>query len=224
MVSPKTLQFLEDIKENNNREWFHENKSYYEEYKKEYAKLIQAFLDEMTPKDEALKHLEPKDCSFRIARDIRFSKDKTPYKTHMGIWLSGGTKNTNMPGYYIHIEKGKSFIGGGVWWPDNADLKKIRKEIAYFYEDLEEILNDKKFKKEFGSFERDDTNSLKTSPKDYEKDHPAIEFLKLKSFTAGQKIDDSLLTDKDFVKKISEKLIALKPLNNFLTRGLTTED
>lgn len=224
MVSPKILQFLKDIKENNNREWFHENKNYYEEYKKEYSKLIQEFLDEMIPMDDSLRHLEVKDCAFRIARDIRFSKDKTPYKTHAGIWLSGGTKNTNLPGYYIHIEEGKSFIGGGVWWPDNNDLKKIRKEIAYFTEDLEEVLNDKNFKKEFGNFERTETNSLKTSPKDYEKNHPAIEYLKLKSFTAGQNIDDKLLTDKDFVKKISGKLIALKPLNEFLTRALTTED
>jgi len=224
MVAPKIIQFIEDIKQNNNREWFHDNKASYEEYKKEYSKLIQEFLDEMIPMDESLRHLEVKDCSFRIARDIRFSKDKTPYKTHMGIWLSGGTKNTNLPGYYIHIEPGKSFIGGGVWWPDNNDLKKIRKEIAYFYEDLEEILEDKNFKKEYGSFERTETNSLKTSPKDYEKDHVAIEYLKLKSFTAGQTIDDKLLNDKDFVKKISEKLIVLKPLNEFLTRALTTED
>lgn len=224
MVSPKILQLLKDIKENNNREWFHDNKAYYEEYKKEYSKLIQEFLDEMIPLDDSLRHLEVKNCSFRIARDIRFSKDKTPYKTHAGIWLSGGTKNTNLPGYYIHIEEGKSFIGGGVWWPDNADLKKIRKEIAFFTEDLESVLNDKNFKKEFGDFERNESNSLKTSPKDYEKDHPAIDYLKLKSFTAGQNLDDKILLDKDFVKKISQKLIALKPLNEFLTRALTTED
>lgn len=224
MVSPKILQFLKDIKENNNREWFHDNKAYYEEYKKEYSKLIQEFLDEMIPMDDSLRHLEVKNCSFRIARDIRFSKDKTPYKTHAGIWLSGGTKNTNLPGYYIHIEEGKSFIGGGVWWPDNTDLKKIRKEIAYFTEDLEEVLQNKNFKKEFGDFERNESNSLKTSPKDYEKDHPAIEYLKLKSFTAGQNLEDKTLKDKDFVKNISQKLITLKPLNEFLTRALTTED
>jgi len=224
MLSPITLKFLDDLKKNNNREWFHENKERYENYKKEYTKLIENFLEEMIPMDESLRHLEPKNCSFRIARDIRFSKDKTPYKTHMGIWLSGGTKNTNLPGYYIHIEEGKSFIGGGVWWPDAVDLKKIRKEIAYFHEDLQEILENKNFKKEFGDFERNDSNSLKNAPKDYEKDHEAIEFLKLKSFTAVQKLDDVLLKDKDFVKKVSKKLIALKPLNDFLERALTTEE
>jgi len=224
MVSKKILQFLDDLKKNNNREWFHDNKDLYENYKKDYTKLIEEFLEEMIPMDESLRHLEPKNCAFRIARDIRFSKDKTPYKTHMGIWLCGGTKNTNLPGYYIHIEEGKSFIGGGVWWPEAVDLKKIRKEIAYFYEDLQEILDDKNFKKEFGSFERNDSNSLKNAPKDYEKDHEAIEYLKLKSFTAVQNLDDSLLKDKDFVKKVSKKLIALKPLNDFLERALTTEE
>ncbi|NBL64504.1 TIGR02453 family protein [Flavobacterium sp. NST-5] len=224
MVSKKILQFLNDIKENNNREWFHANKSFYEEYKTAYSKLIQEFLNEMIPLDESLRHLEVKDCSFRIARDIRFSKDKTPYKTHLGIWLSGGTKNTNLPGYYIHIEEGKSFIAGGVWWPDHLDLKKIRKEIAYFYEDLEEIVTEKNFVKEFKSLDIDENNSLKTAPKDFDKNHPAIQYLRLKSFTASQVIDNQLLTDKDFVKKVTKKLILLKPLNDFLTRALTTED
>ncbi len=224
MVSKKILQFLNDIKKNNNREWFHANKNSYEEYKTAYSQLIQEFLDEMIPLDDSLRQLEVKDCSFRIARDIRFSKDKTPYKTHLGIWLSGGTKNTNLPGYYIHIEEGKSFIAAGVWWPDNIDLKKIRKEIAYFYEDLEEIVNDKNFVKEFKSLDIDENNSLKTAPKDFDKNHPAIKYLRLKSFTASQNIDNQLLKDKDFVKKVAEKLIVLKPLNEFLTRALTTED
>ena len=224
MLSPKIVQFLQDLNKNNNREWFHDHKAQYEIYKNEYTKLIEDFLQVMIPLDESLRHLEPKNCAFRIARDIRFSKDKTPYKTHAGIWLSGGTKNTNLPGYYIHIEPGKSFIGGGVWWPDALDLKKIRKEIAYFYEDLQAVLDNKKFKKEFGDLERNDSNALKKAPKDYEKDHEAIEYLKLKSFTAVQQIDDSLLKDQDFVQKLSEKLIALKPLNEFLERALTTEE
>ena len=224
MPSKKIIQFLDDIKANNNREWFHANKARYETYKQEYHALIENVLAEMIPKDISLANLEPKNCAFRIARDIRFSKDKTPYKTHMGIWLSPGTKNTNLAGYYIHIEKGASFIGGGVWWPNAEDLKKIRKEIAYFTEDLEELLADKNFKKEFGSLERNDTIALKNAPKDYEKDHPAIEFLKLKSFTALHKLDDSLLTDPGFVQKIAQKLILLKPLNDFLNRALTTED
>lgn len=223
MLSTKTLQFLEDLKENNNREWFQANKSYYEEYKKAYHQLISDFLEEMIPFDDSLRNLEPKKCAFRINRDIRFSKDKSPYKTHMGIWMTTDQNSANSPGYYVHIEKGGSFIAVGLHAPEAADLKKVRKEIAYFYEDLEEIVNDKDFKKTYTEFDRTEANSLKTAPKDYEKDHPAIEFLKLKSFTVSQKLDDKALFEKDFVKKTAKKLIVAKPLNDFLTRGLNTE-
>lgn len=223
MLSPKTLQFLEDLKENNNRDWFLANKSYYEEYKKEYHQLISDFLEEMIPFDDSLRNLEPKKCAFRINRDIRFSKDKSPYKTHMGIWMATDQNGTNSPGYYVHIEKGGSFIAAGLHAPEAADLKKIRKEIAYFYEDLEEIVNNKDFKKTYPELDRTEANSLKTAPKDYEKDHPAIKFLKLKSFTVSQKLDDKSLFEKDFIKKTAKKLILAKPLNDFLTRGLNTE-
>lgn len=224
MISKDTIKFLTDLKKNNNRDWFLANKPRYEQYKKEYQALIQQFLDVMVPLDQSLRHLEVKDCAFRINRDIRFSKDKTPYKTHLPIWMSTGQKNTNLAGYYLHIEPGASFIAGGVYWPDADDLKKIRKEIAHFQEDLDKVIADKNFQTEFGDFDRTDENSLKTSPKGYEKDHPAIEYLKLKCFTATQKIDDKMLYEKDFVKKISKKLIALKPLNEFLNRALTSEE
>ncbi|GEP50487.1 TIGR02453 family protein [Flavobacterium noncentrifugens] len=222
MISKESLKFLDDLKKNNNRDWFLANKSRYESYKKEYYQLVQDFLDEIKPNDHMLDHLEVKNCVFRVNRDIRFSNDKTPYKTHMGIWMSAGSKNTNLSGYYIHIENGASFIAAGLYWPDAPDLKKVRKEIAFFYDELEDIVDDKNFKSVFGALDRD--NVLKTSPKDFEKDHPAIEFLKLKSFTASAKIDDKTLTDKDFVKKTAAKLIALKPLNEFLNRALTSDE
>jgi len=221
MLSAKTLQFLEDLKKNNNRDWFLANKSRYEEYKKEYHKLIAEFLDAMKPKDKNLEMLEVKNCTFRINRDIRFSKDKSPYKSHMGIWMNTNPSGVNAPGYYIHIEKGASFVAGGFYSPEAHELKKIRKEIAFFYDELEDIVNDKNFKKHFDGLDKN--NTLKTAPKDFEKDHPAIEFLKLKSFTVSQKIADKDLTDKDFVKKTTEKLIAIKPLTEFLNRGLSAE-
>ena len=223
MLSKNTLQFLDDLKENNNREWFLANKKRYEEYKKDYHQLIGAFLDAMKPKDASLEMLEIKNCTFRINRDIRFSKDKSPYKTHLGVWMNTNSSGVNAPGYYIHIEKGKSFIAGGLYSPEANDLKKIRKEIAFFYEDLEEIVNDKKFKKIFNGLERTETNSLKNAPKDFEKDHPAIEFLKLKSFIAVSKIDDSAVFESNFVATTAEKLIVLKPLIDFLIRGLASE-
>ncbi|KAF2326045.1 DUF2461 domain-containing protein [Flavobacterium nitrogenifigens] len=224
MLAKESLQFLDDLKKNNNREWFQDNKKRYEVFKKDYHQLVSDFLDAMKPLDPSLELLEVKNCTFRINRDIRFSKDKSPYKAHLGIWMSGGTKGLNRSGYYVHIEKGASFIAGGFYSPESEDLKKVRKEIAFFYDDLQEILNDKNFKKEFGSLDFNENNSLKSMPRGYEKDHPAIEFLKLKSFTATQKYDISEVTQKDFVKKISQKLIALKPLNEFINRALDTEE
>jgi uncharacterized protein (TIGR02453 family) len=221
MLSAQALQFLEDLKKNNNRDWFLANKARYETYKKEYHKLIGEFLDAMKPKDKNLEMLEVKNCTFRINRDIRFSKDKSPYKSHMGIWMNTNPSGVNAPGYYIHIEKGASFLAGGFYSPEAHELKKIRKEIAFFYEDLEEIVDDKNFRKHFSGLDKN--NTLKTAPKDFEKDHPAIEFLKLKSFTVSHKISDKELTDKDFVKNAAQKLITIKPLIEFLNRGLDAE-
>ena len=223
MLKQESLQFIQDLKNNNNREWFQANQKRYDAYKNEYKQLVAAFIEEMSKGDDSLKHLEFKDCSFRINRDIRFSKDKSPYKTNMGIWMSAGNKNTNLAGYYVHIEPGASFIAGGVHWPDAADLKKIRREIDGFYEDLESIIKDKEFKKLYGELDRDENNTLKSSPKDFDKAHPAIEFLKLKSITATAKLDDNAVTNKDFVKETSKKLLVLKPLVEFINRGLTTE-
>lgn len=223
MLSKKSIQFLDDLKANNNREWFLANKKRYEEYKLDYHQLIGAFLEVMKPKDASLEMLEIKNCTFRINRDIRFSKDKSPYKSHMGIWMNTNSSGINAPGYYIHIEKEKSFVAGGLYSPEASDLKKIRKEIAFFYEDLEEIVTDATFKKFYTGLDRNETNALKNAPKDFEKDHPAIEFLKLKSFTVSTKIDDSELIDKNFVATTAEKLIALKPLIDFLNRGLASE-
>lgn len=224
MLAKESLQFLDDLKKNNNREWFQENKKRYEVFKKDYHQLVSDFLDVMKPLDPSLELLEIKDCTFRINRDIRFSKDKSPYKSHLGVWMSAGAKGANRSGYYVHIEKGGSFIAGGFYSPDAEELKKVRKEISFFYDDLQEILNDKNFKKEFGSLDVNENNSLKSMPRGYDKDHPAIEFLKLKSFTASQTYDISEVTKKDFVKKMSQKLIALKPLNDFINRALDTEE
>jgi uncharacterized protein (TIGR02453 family) len=224
MITKEALQFLEDLIANNNTEWMHANKKRYDNYKKDYHNFIASILAEMKPLDKTLDPLEVKNCTFRINRDIRFSKDKSPYKTNMGVWFTQNKFKKNSPGYYIHFEKGNSFIAGGVWCPEPNELKQIRKEIAFFYEDLEAIVTNKKFKTEFVSLSSDEINTLKKAPKDFDPNHPAIEFLKLKSFTASQKIDDKLFTDADFSKMVAHKLIVLKPMNDFLKRALETEE
>ena len=224
MLTKDSLEFLEDLKANNNRNWFLDSKKRYEIFKKDYQQLVSDFLDAMKPLDPSLEMLEVKNCTFRINRDVRFSKDKSPYKDHLGIWLSSGAKGMNRSGYYVHIAKSGSFIAGGLYCPEAEDLKKMRKEIAYFHDDLEEIIAAGNFKKEFGDFDRNERNLLKNPPRGYEKEHPAIEFLKLKSFETSQKFEIEEVTKKDFVAKMTKRLIVLKPLNDFINRALTSED
>ena len=118
MLSIESLKFIDDLTANNNRDWFLDNKKRYEKYKSDYQSLVAKFLTEMKPLDSTLELLEVKNCTFRINRDIRFSKDKTPYKNHLGIWMSSGTKGANRAGYYIHIGKDESFIAGGFYSPE----------------------------------------------------------------------------------------------------------
>lgn len=223
MLSKDTLEFLADLKANNNRDWFLGNKKRYETVKKDYHQLVGSLLETLKPLDSALEMLEVKDCTFRINRDIRFSKDKSPYKTNLGIWISAGSKHTEASGYYLHIENGSCFVGGGLYCPQPDQLQKIRKEIHFFYDDLLEILNEKKFQSTYQNLTRDENSTLKNPPKGYDKEDPAIEYLKLKSFTAIQKFDSKLVTQKDFVPIIAEKMMVLKPFNNFIDRALYTE-
>ena len=138
----------------------------------------------------------------------------------MAVWFSAGAKKDNLAGYYLHIENGKSFVAGGLYWPEAEPLGKIRKEIAFFQSDLEKIIDDSEFKSLYKELERNETNSLKTSPKNYDKDHPAIEFLRLKSFVASTLVSDKEVLSKDFAEKTAQQMIILKPLVDFLNRGL----
>jgi uncharacterized protein (TIGR02453 family) len=219
MLAKEAVKFIDDLALNNATEWMHANKKRYEAYKKDYHQYIGTVLSEMKLLDPALANLEIKKCTFRINRDIRFSKNKLPYKTNIGIWLPTSSSK-NAPGYYVHFEKGNCFVAGGMYCPDPVDLKKIRKEIEFFHEDLEAILTDKSFISVYKSV--DETNKLKKAPKDFDIDHPAIELLKFKSYTAVQKIEEKMFFEEDFAHKIAQKMIVLKPLNDFLRRALET--
>ena len=142
----------------------------------------------------------------------------------MGIWMPSVTRKGESSGYYLHIENEKSFLGGGMYCPLPEQLQKIRKEINFFYEDLETLINQKSFHDVYGTLNRDEKTTLKNPPKGYDKEHPAIEFLKLKSFTATQQFDTPMVTQKDFANQVGQKLLALKPLNDFINRALTSEE
>ncbi|WP_276368895.1 DUF2461 domain-containing protein [Chryseolinea sp. H1M3-3] len=216
----KTFEFLRKISRNNNRDWFEKNKPRYLEIKNEFELFIGELLHKMIQFDESLAGLDPKKLVFRIYRDIRFSKDKTPYKTFISAGLSAAGKGTGIPGYYLQIEPGnKTILAVGLYLPSAENLTKIRQEIDYNGDRLTEIANEKTFKKSFGTFWAED--KLKTMPKGYPKDHPHIELLKLKSFMVIRNFKDSEVTDKKFLSKLVDSMKSAKPLNDFLTEGLS---
>jgi uncharacterized protein (TIGR02453 family) len=212
------LTFLKSIAKNNNREWFEKNKPKYLESKKQFEDFLESLHKELLTFDESLAGLNPRKQGFRIYRDVRFSKDKRPYKINMGAGFSAHGKMEQEPGYYIHIEPGKSFVAGGIYMPDAERLSKIRQEIDYNATDFLKILNDKKFKKVFPGL--DNFDALKTAPKGYPKDHPHIDLLKNKSFVVSHRFTDTDVTSKAFVKKVAATCKILKPLNDFMTNAI----
>lgn len=224
MLQSSTLEFLLDLKQNNNRDWFLANKARYDNFKKDYHLLIGVILEKLKLIDASLSMVEVKDCAFRINRDIRFSKDKSPYKTHIAIGISADGKKNMKATYYVHIEQDACFVGGGIYCPMPEHLAKIRKEIAFFYDDLNEIISDKKFKNAFNSLTKEAGQFLVNPPKGYDKEHPAIELLKLKSFTAGTTFDIKDSLNSNFADKIAAQLSLIKPLNDFLNRALSENE
>jgi uncharacterized protein (TIGR02453 family) len=218
MIQSSTLKFLKDIKKNNNRDWFAENKPKYEEAKKDVTQFMQKVIDEVAKFEPSVKGMDASKLVMRIYRDVRFSKDKSPYKINFGIPFSAKGGNVDYPGYYMHIQPGESFVGGGSWMPNADNLKMIRQEIDYSSKEFKKIVESASFKKTFGKLSEED--KLKTAPKDYPKDHPEIEYLKLKSFTAFAHFSDEDLTDKNAAKKVVEACKTLQPFIKFLQTAI----
>ena len=215
MNSPQIFKFLKALAKNNNRVWFEKHKSDYLEAKDQFELFVTALLQAMIKLDQGLLNLNPKKLTFRIYRDVRFSKDKKPYKSNMGATFSPGGKLMAKPGYYLHIEPGnKSFVAGGLYMPTPEDLFKIRQEVDYNAKGLEKILTDKRFKKLYQGF--DEFDKLKTAPKGFAKDHPQLERLKLKSFIVSHKLSDDDVFAGNFLKKTCAAFETLKPLNDYL--------
>lgn len=218
MLQKTTIDFLKSLKKNNNKPWFDENRKIYEASKQDFEIFVQAVISVLSKVNEEYALLKPKDCMFRINRDVRFSKDKSPYKTNFGAGFTIGGKKSNLAGFYIHIEPGSCFIGGGVWMPDNEMTKKIRQEIDYNFKEFERLIHSKKFKETFGDLSVD--NKLVNAPKGYEIDNIAIEYLKLKSFTVSCKIDEKIILTNEFLKEIKQLFTTIHPLLLFLNRAI----
>jgi uncharacterized protein (TIGR02453 family) len=214
-IKKSTLRFLSDLKRNNDRDWFNLNRSRYQDAKGNFESFIQAVIDEIARFDPIIKGLEAKSCIFRINRDIRFSPDKSIYKTNFGAFIvKGGRKNGDrFAGYYIHAEPGENMIAGGAYIPPAPWLSAIREKIDEEGEKLAEIINNREFKKFFSELEGE---KLRSAPKGYAKDHPHIELLKLKSFLGVHMISDRDMTGENIFQLIIGAARALKPLNDFL--------
>lgn len=218
MLQATTLKFLKNLSRNNTKEWFDEHKQSYQDAKADYESIVQQLIDGISRQDTAIEGLQVKDCVFRIYKDVRFSKDKTPYKTNMGAAFSPGGRKSPRPGYYFHLEPGgKSFAGGGLWMPDVPVLKKVRQEIDYNFAEFQQIISNKEFIKYFGKIEGE---ALKSAPQGYQPDNPAIAYLKLKSFTVWHSFSDEACMQPALVREILKVFAVMQPFVKFLDRAL----
>jgi len=217
----RTYSFLSKLKKNNTKEWFDKNREEYQEIKKEFEQFITALIKEISAFDESVKNVEAKKAIFRINRDIRFSADKSPYKSNIGASINSGGKNSGKAGYYIHIEPKNTFIAGGVYMPEAPQLALIREGIDYEGEKLKKIVTSKNFKSMFGDMHGE---TVKTTPKGYKPDHKHIELLKHKSFLAWHKIANEEAFAKSQVKYAAKVIKEIKPLNDFLNKAMAFEE
>lgn len=221
MLQPATLRFLKGLARNNHKEWLDAHRMDYESAKADFHQLVEHLLRSLDKNEPVLSSLQPKDCIFRINRDVRFSKDKSPYKTNMGASIKAGGKKSLLAGYYVHIEPGgKSFVGGGLYMPEPATLHQVRQEIDYNWDEFSRLLRAPGFKKSYGSLEKWEGMVLSREPKGYEKDNPAIEFLKMKSFVATMPLTDQQLVEKNLLRTLLQTLNNLRPLLQFMNRAI----
>ena len=213
-ISKTTINFLKDLKQNNNRDWFANNKSIFESEQKLIKKFYISLQEKLKEHDE-IESLK----MFRIYRDVRFSKDKTPYKPHFAGNFVRAT-NKLRGGYYLRIRPGESFLAGGFWEPNKEDLLRIRKEFEMDTSEIREILNNPTFIKYFGKLEGE---SLKTAPRGFDKDHPDMDLIKMKQFIVTRSFTDQEVLSPDFLDEIDKSFKAMRPYFNYMSEVLTTD-
>lgn len=211
------IPFLNKLSENNNREWFQANKKEFDKAQKELQSFINALIEKLKVSEPELGELTAKDCMFRIYRDTRFSKDKQPYKTNMGAVIAPGGRKSSKGCYYVHIDPNGCFLAGGRYMPEGEELKNIRQEIDYNLSEFESILNTDTFKKHFSGL--DQNHRLKTTPKGYDAENPAIDHLKNKSFTVSVSFKADKITKNNFMDYCLDVFAAIRPLNAFINRS-----
>ena len=220
MIKAETFNFLKELSANNNREWFAKNKQWHDDSRQNVLDFVGVIVKELAKFDPAIPaDLDAKDCVMRIYRDIRFSLDKTPYKTNFGAGISPDGKNFNGPGYYLHISPEECFVAGGCWMPERDQLKLIRQEIDYNGSDFRKSLEE--FRRSCSNGLLDTEHSLKTTPKGYAADHPDIEYLRLKSYTVTVPLKPSELKNAAAKKVVLNALGGIKPFIIFLRNAIS---
>ena len=220
MLEPQTLKFLKALKKNNNKVWFDAHREQYEAARIDFSNFIQLVIEDLQRSDATIAGLTARDCIFRINRDIRFSNDKTPYKTHFGAIIKKGGRKSGYAGYYFHCAPGNSFAGGGLWMPEASSLRQVRQEIDYNHDEFKAILQEKEFRKIYNDLYKGDEVRLNTMPKGYEKENIAAEYLKLKSFIAETFFDDEELVKATLHRKTLKAFSALQPMIGFINRAI----
>lgn len=220
MLQPATLTFLTDLKANNTKPWFDANRPAYEAARQDFIQFVQKLIDGLNAIDPAIAEssLQAKQCIFRINRDTRFGPNKTPYKTNFGAWFNRGGKALESAGYYFNLEPGGSFVAGGLYMPNATVLATVRQEIDYNLTEFEELLHQPTFTKQFNGLDREDV--LQRPPKGYAGDNPAIDYLKLKSFTSSHPLPDQALTKPGLPKQVLDAFTGLQPLVAYLNRAV----
>ena len=209
----QVFQFLNDLKSNNNREWMQAHRQLYQECKGEVTELIQKLINGISQFDSSILGLQPKDCMFRINRDIRFSDNKEPYKSNFGAAIAAGGRKSGNPSYYLHIAPKKSFFAGGMYMPSADSLKKIRQEIDYNASELKAIIWGDNFYETFGDIRG---QALKTCPKGYHSDHPDIKLLRLKSFLVKKDLTDRSFHSPNYFSRLISLSEMIYPFNKYL--------
>ncbi|HWY98065.1 MAG TPA: DUF2461 domain-containing protein [Bacteroidia bacterium] len=218
-INKETLEFLTKLKKNNNRDWFTANKEKYVAAHENFTTFVGDLINQISKFDKSVASLDPKKCVFRIYRDVRFSKDKSPYKTNFGAAMAGGGKGlTGKAGFYIHLEAGVGFLAGGVHMPEPDRLKLIREDVSMEGKKFLKIINDKTFKNNFKQLSGGDM--LKTAPKGFDKEDPMMEYLKYKDFIAMHKLDEKAILSPKFASYCTDIFKTMVPFISFLNASL----
>ncbi len=209
------LKFLSNLSENNNREWFNDHKKQFVELKNEFENFIQELIPKIRETDSTIGPIEAKDCIFRIYRDVRFSKNKDPYKTHFGAYIASGGRKSRTCGYYLHIDPKEAFVAAGAYSPEPQILKEIRYEIMDRTNDFKKIIENKDFRKFYGTLSGE---KLKTAPKGIPKDFEDLELVKYKSYEVFHTIDEKIILSNSFENYLLNAIKLAVPYNLFFNR------